>query len=51
MDALEHRLPTSASVMVPTPWLPQITAYARGHPGKDGSCAFRNKVYLWFQFL
>jgi len=35
LDALEHGLPTSASIMVPAPWFPEIAVYARAHPEKD----------------
>jgi len=35
VDALEHGLPTSASIMVPAPWFPDIAAFARAHPQMD----------------
>ena len=33
--ALDSGHVTSASVMVPTPWLPEVAAYARTHPDAD----------------
>jgi len=34
-DALEKGAVTSASVMVPTPWITEVAAYARTHPNAD----------------
>ena len=31
---MEHGSINSASIMVPTPWFPEIAAYARSHPIK-----------------
>lgn len=31
-DALEHGLLTSATIMVPCPWFPEIVDYAKAHP-------------------
>ena len=33
--AFESGLVTSASVMIPCPWLPEVAAYARSHPDAD----------------
>lgn len=33
--AFESGLVNSASVMIPCPWLPEVVAYARRHPGAD----------------
>ncbi len=35
IDALEHGLATSATIMVPCPWFPEIAAYAKSHPQSD----------------
>ncbi|MBU6400351.1 MAG: polysaccharide deacetylase family protein [Verrucomicrobia bacterium] len=35
IEALEHGLMTSATIMVPCPWFPEIAAYARRHPEMD----------------
>ena len=34
IDALENGLATSATIMVPCPWFPEIAAYAKEHPEK-----------------
>lgn len=34
-EALKHGMVTSASIMVPCPWFPEIAAYAREHPEVD----------------
>jgi chitin disaccharide deacetylase len=35
IDALERGLMTSATIMVPAPWFPEIAQYAREHPAAD----------------
>ena len=35
MDTLENGLATSATIMVPCPWFPEIAAYAKSHPNSD----------------
>jgi len=35
IDSLENGLMTSATIMVPCPWFPEIAAYARSHPQAD----------------
>src|ERR1700682_830518 len=34
-DALDKSAITSASIMVPTPWVTEVAAYARAHPNAD----------------
>ena len=35
VDAIEHGLMTSATIMVPCPWFPEIAAYAKANPYRD----------------
>jgi chitin disaccharide deacetylase len=35
IEALKHGMVTSASIMMPCPWMPEIAAYAREHPEVD----------------
>lgn len=35
LDCLGEGLMTSATIMVPCPWFPEIAAFARTHPGSD----------------
>lgn len=35
IEALKHGMVTSASIMIPCPWMPEIAAYAREHPEVD----------------
>jgi predicted glycoside hydrolase/deacetylase ChbG (UPF0249 family) len=35
LDALEHGVVSSASVMMPTPWVTEVAAWARAHPDHD----------------
>lgn len=34
-DALDKRAATSASIMIPCPWLTEVAAYAKAHPDAD----------------
>lgn len=34
-DALDHNAATSASIIVPGPWLDEVAAYAKAHPDAD----------------
>jgi predicted glycoside hydrolase/deacetylase ChbG (UPF0249 family) len=35
LDALDRGAITSASIMMPTPWITEVAAYARAHPNAD----------------
>ena len=35
LDALDKGAISSASIMMPTPWVTEVAAYARAHPGAD----------------
>lgn len=35
IDAMENGLATSATIIVPGPWFPEIAAYAKAHPNSD----------------
>ena len=35
LDALDKGTISSASIMMPTPWVTEVAAYARAHPGAD----------------
>lgn len=35
MEALEHRWVTSASILAPCPWFPEVVAWAKRHPEAD----------------
>ena len=51
IDALENGLMTSATIMVPCPWFPEIAAYARTHPEADFGLHLAHtsewKTYKW----
>src|SRR5437868_7570252 len=35
LDALDRAAVSSASIMMPTPWVTEVAAYARAHPNAD----------------
>ena len=35
LDALDKGAVTSASIMMPTPWVTEVATYARAHPNAD----------------
>jgi predicted glycoside hydrolase/deacetylase ChbG (UPF0249 family) len=50
-DALDKNAVTSASLMVPCPWLNEVSAYAKGHPDADLglhlALTSEWKIYRW----
>ncbi len=51
IDALENGLATSATIMVPCPWFPEIAAYAKAHPERSFGLHLTHtsewKTYKW----
>jgi predicted glycoside hydrolase/deacetylase ChbG (UPF0249 family) len=51
MDAMENGLATSATIIVPGPWFPEIADYARTHPKADFGVHLAHtsewKTYKW----
>src|SRR6185503_8275550 len=51
IDALENGLMTSATIMVPCPWFPEIASYAKSHPNSDFGLHLTHtsewKTYKW----